>query len=138
MGRSAVLAVVLLLGCAGLATDISGTWTTTVTLGKSFLPLTDLTLQFGFSDWKLTTSFTLEGTSLVGHELSLEASFGALEVSAGAAFRVPEGVELELLDSGTFSLGDLQFLGGYISFELSLGDLKLKLTLVQGSPSQER
>ena len=138
MGRSAVLAVVLLLGCAGLATDISGTWTTTVTLGEGFLPLTNLTLQFGFADWKLTTSFTLEGTSLVGHELSLEASFGALEVSASAAFRVPEGAELELLDSGTFSLGDLQFLGDYISFELSLGDLTLKITLAQGASLRGR
>jgi|Deesub1362B_J571_1020462.scaffolds.fasta_scaffold09105_2 hypothetical protein len=138
MGRNVAVVAVLLLGFAGLATDLSGTWSTTIAIGEEIVPLTDLTLQFGFADWKLTTSFTWQGASLLGQELSLEASFGALGISAGAAFRVPEGAELELLDPGTFSLGDLQFLGGYISFELSLGDLTLKLTLVQGAPPRDR
>ena len=138
MGRNIAVVVVLLFGFMGLTADLSGTWSTTIAIGEEIAPLTDFTLQFGFADWKLTTSFTLEGTSLVGHELSLEASFGALGVSAGAAFSIPQGARLEPLDPGFLSLGDLEFLGGYISFQLSLGDLKLKLTLVQGSPSQER
>jgi len=136
MGRGALVAAVLLFGFAGLAVDISGTLSTTLTLGEYADPLSSLTLNFGLADWELTTVWTLEGSALVGHEITLEGSLGNLGIAAGAAFRVPEGAELAQMGPVSFSLDGLEFIGGYITFELSLGDFTFKLTLVEGAPPE--
>ena len=137
MRRGALTAGVLLLGFAGMAMDISGMWDTTLTLGGYPDPMSSLTLNLGLAEgWELTTVWSLEGSTLVGHEITLEGSLGALGISGGAAFRIPEGATPTQLGPLHFSLEGLELTGGYISLALSLGDFTFKLTLVEGAPPE--
>jgi len=75
MRRGALTAGVLLLGFAGMAMDISGMWDTTLTLGGYPDPMSSLTLNLGLAEgWELTTVWSLEGSTLVGHEITLVPS----------------------------------------------------------------
>lgn len=137
MGRWTSVAALLFFGFMGFAAAVSGTWNTSVVLGEAFNPLSTLTLNFGLAgDWGLTTVWTLEGSAPVGHEIVLEGSLGALGISAGAAFRISEEAALTQMGPASFSLDGLKFVGGYISFALSLGDFTFKLTLVEGTPPE--
>jgi len=120
-----------------MAMDISGMWNTTLTLGEYPDPMSSLTLNLGLAEgWELTTVWSLEGSTLVGHEITLEGSLGALGISGGAAFRIPEGATPTQIGPLYFSLEGLEFIGGYISLALSLGDFTFKLTLAEGAPPE--
>lgn len=135
MRKGAVVAAVLLSPLVGFAFDLSGSWSGSISLGESFVPLNTITVDLGFADWELTVTSTLKGASLVRQELSLSGSLGALGIAAGAAFRIPEGAGLSRMGLMSFSVDGVEFLGGYVSFTLDLGNLSLKLTLVGEAPS---
>ncbi len=136
MGRGAFVVAVLVLGFTGVAADISGSWSTSLALGEGVATQNALTLNLGFADWRLMATWTFSGLSMSGADLSLEGSFGALGVAAGISFR-PTDLSVSPHSNADFtglSLAGWEFTGGFISVEVSLGNLTLKVTLVEESP----
>ncbi|MGY4707742.1 hypothetical protein ACVNPS_08370 [Candidatus Bipolaricaulota sp. J31] len=135
MRRGVLIAAILVFtGVTGLSLELSGAWSTYISLGHPIAPVNSLTLNLGFAEWELTATSILKGTSFVRQELSLSGSLGAFGISAGVAFRIPEAAAFSRVGPLDFSLEGVELIGGYISFELGLGNLTLKLTLVEGTP----
>ncbi len=135
MRRGVLTAAFLVFtGVVGLSLGFSGSWSTFISLSHPIAPVNTLSLSFGFAEWELTATSVLKGTSFMRQELVLSGSLGALGIAAGAAFRIPEAAAFSRAGPMDFSLEGVEFIGGYISLELELGNLTLKLTLVEGTP----
>jgi len=139
MGQAVPVLVVLVFGLTGLAADISGTWSTSITLGGALNPTSTLTLNLGFADWEFSTTWTFAELSLSAASFDLRGGLGALGVAVGASFRPAHPIVSSFVgpDLAGISLSGWEFVGGYISLELSLGNFTLRVTFMEGGPEGE-
>jgi|GEM_PF-1886721 hypothetical protein len=137
MRRFVFLAVILsVLGASAPGSDLVGMWSTTISLGDGLSSLSVLAFNFGLADWELTTTWTFSELSLSRADLALVGNFGPVGIAAGVSFCLAD-TAVSSLSSAAFtgiSLGGWKFTGGYISFELSLGNFTLKVTFVERTP----
>lgn len=112
--------------------DLSGSWSSRLTLlGGEPLPESSFTLDLRSPGWELVTAWSLTGGQLVGQTIELSSSLGALNLAVGASFKLEGGSWLT--DDGSLLWEGLTLERGYLSLELELYNLRLKLTVV-GSP----
>ncbi len=113
--------------------DLGGSWYTRLSLSDMSFT-SSLSLGLELENMAVNTVLTMEGMELKWADISLKTSLGALGFAAGALFELEATPTPASTDwfSG-FSLGEAEFVGGFISLSLKLGDLSLRLTFVEGS-----
>ena len=127
------LALVSLFSLGVYGLDLGGSWYTELSLADMQFT-SSFFLDLALENLAINTVFTMQGTELKWVDISLETSLGALGFAAGALFEIDN----VLVPMGTdwftgFSRGEAEFVGGFVSFSLKIGDLSLKLTFVEGN-----
>lgn len=132
--------VALLVSWTGLAVDLSGEWTSGLTFTSSGVSMSNaFTLHLGGPGWRLTSSWDPSLLEVSDHSLVLKSSIGPVGVTAGASFRL--ATRSAMSEVGTqgalsvWSADGFSFQSGFVSFELALGNLTLRLTL-HGTPGE--
>jgi len=139
MKRMLVLCAALLVtGLWGLAFDLSGEWATRVTFASgAAVPESTFTLNLTGGGWEVSNTWNLAAPALSVHTFAFQGSLGSLGVSVGASFRLstPGGAPAvqQRQDLGLWSADGFTFRSGFVSFDLALGNLTLRLTLHSGS-----
>jgi hypothetical protein len=127
------LAAVVLVAWVGFGTGLSGEWSSQVAFaGGDALFSNTLTLHLTFSGWELTSTWDLAAPELSTHTLTFQGSLGLLNYEAGFSFRF---TSLELSPLGGahgWAAEGLEWTGGFLTLELPLGDLTLRLTILHG------
>ncbi len=129
--------VVLLVGSTAWALDLSGEWTTRMTFSSGVVaPSTTFTLHLAGAGWRLTSSWDPAFLDVTSHSLVLKSSLGPVGVTAGTSFRFATRTALTRVgaqdDLALWSADGFSFRGGFVSFEVALGNLTLRLTLQNG------
>jgi len=133
-----VYGALLLASSTALAVDLSGEWTTQMTFTSGIIsPSTTFTLHLAGSGWQLTSSWDPAFLDVSSHSLVLKSSLGPVGVTAGASFRLATRTALTRVgaqdDLALWSADGFSFRSGFVSFEIALGNLTLRLTLVSGA-----
>ncbi|MCX7750231.1 MAG: hypothetical protein N2320_01485 [Candidatus Bipolaricaulota bacterium] len=126
-------ALVALLGAAGLGQGMSGWWTSSLTFSSQGVSLSSaFTLHLTGPGWQLASTFdpTLRGPSV--HSLTLEARFGAWTVEAGASVLLPPAARFARAGSSLWATSSPVLQSGFVSVELALGNLTLRLSFQAG------
>jgi len=134
----AVWAALFLVGSMAWAMDLSGEWTAQMTFTSGIVsPSTTFTLHLAGSGWQLTSSWDPAFLDVSSHSLVLQSSLGPVGVTAGASFRLATRTALTRVgaqdDLALWSADGFSFRSRFVSFELALGNLTLRLTLVSGT-----
>lgn len=119
---------------AAVAVDVSGEWKSGVTLAAGAVSVASrFTLDLAGPGWRLTSSWDPAFSDMTRHSLVLRSSLGPLDVTAGATFHLSSRTALartsRASDPLLWSADGFSFGGGFVSFELALGSLTLRLTL---------
>ena len=127
---------VLLVGSAAFAVDLSGEWASQLTFASGTVAASNtFTLHLAGSGWQLTTSWDPVLPAVSSHMLVLRGSLGVLTWTAGASFDLAAHGALPRLRGGEglalWSADGFALRSGFVSFDLVLGDLTLRLTLHQ-------
>ncbi len=128
-------AVVVTLGIVGVGQEISGSWTSGLTLGGHGVSLAwGLTLRLAGPGWGITTTFDPALRAPSVGALTLGAQFGAWTLEAGAVVLLPPPSARTFGSStGPWATPRMVFRSGFVSLELAVGNLTLRLTLHAGS-----
>lgn len=124
---------VLLAGWTSRGADLSGQWTSGIALTSGGVSLAgSFTLHLAGLGWRLTSSWDPILPTFSHHSFVLQGSLGIVDWTAGLSFRVAAGGEplIPQAQSGLFSGQDLSWTGGFVSFEIVLDKLTLRVTLV--------
>jgi len=120
----------------GVGAGLSGGWSSGISFADGITSFTStLTLNLSFSGWELESTWDLAAPELNSHTLTFRGSLGLLAYEAGLSFRFTSPKLSPLPDSG-WAMEGLEWSGGYLSLELPLGNLTLRLTLL--TPPGER
>jgi len=126
------LAAVVLVAWVGFGAGFSGEWSSRLALaGGEALFSNTLTLHLTFSGWELESTWDLAAPELNAQTLTFQGSLGLLNYEAGLSFRFT-ALELSPLDSASWAAEGLEWTGGFLTLELPLGDLTLRLTILHG------
>jgi hypothetical protein len=133
-----LLCSVLLASSTALALDLSGEWTSQITFASGVVsPSTTLTLHLAGSGWQLTSAWDPALLDVSRHSLVLRSSLGPVGVTAGASFRLATRTGLARVGApdalALWTTDGFSFRGGFVSFELALGNVTLRLTLISGA-----
>jgi hypothetical protein len=129
MVRWALLGLLMMVAVSAWAANLSGAWSTTLSLGGE-TPAFWHTWSFrlSFQGWELQGLSTLQSWNLTSQSFTLSGQWGPLGVAGGLMMKgVPE------INPAPWSPSRFQVVAGFISFELSLGNLRFRLTLGTGS-----
>lgn len=131
------LCAVLLASSTALALDLSGEWTAQMTFASGGVsPSTTFTLHLAGSGWRLASSWDPAFLDVSSHSLVLKSSLGPLGVTAGASFHLSTRTALASMGAGSdpsvWTADGFSFRGGFVSLELALGNLTLRLTFISG------
>lgn len=137
MKRALACAVVLAAGSTAWGMDLSGTWMTQIAFASGAAsPTTAFTLDLAGSGWQLTSSWDPAFLETSSHTLVLKSNLGPMNITAGASFCLSTRTALARVgtpdDLALWSAGAFTFRSGFVSFELALGNLTLRLTLHRG------
>lgn len=138
MRATVALCLVLVAGSAALAVDLSGEWTAQLAFTSGAVsPSATFTLRLSGPGWKLTTSWDPARFDATRHTFVLKTGFGPLGVTAGGAFSLSTRAALARggPHEGLWSVDGFSFRGGFVSFDLVLGSLTLRLTF-HGGPEE--
>lgn len=132
--------VLLLAGAMAVAVDLSGEWASQLTFGSAAVSArTTFTLHLAGSGWQLTSSWNPVLPEVSSHTLVLRGGLGALTWTAGASFDLaPRGGGLPLSRAhgqALWAAEGFAVRSGFVSFDLVLGNLTLRLTL-HGAPAE--
>lgn len=124
---------VLLAGWASSGADLSGQWTSGIAFTSGGVSLTQsFTLRLAGPGWGLTSSWDPTLPTFSHHSFVLQGSFGNMDWTAGLSFRVAAGAEplTQQAQARLLPWKGLSWTGGFVSFEIVLGSLTLRLTLL--------
>lgn len=130
--RSALgsLAVVAVVASLGVGAGLSGGWSSGVSFADGITSFTStITLNLSFSGWELESTWDLAAPELNSHTLTFRGSLGLLDYEAGLSFRFTSP-RLSPLSGSGWAMEGLEWTGGYLTLELPLGNLTLRLTLL--------
>lgn len=134
MKRGLVCAMLVLMGWMGCAANFTGEWTTRLTFaGGSMQPSSTLTLNLGLPGWEFSSTWSLAGS--ISSTLAFQGAVGPLGLRAGASFLLIPGSRGAVYERGAlvgWSAEGLKFTGAFLSLEMVLGNLTLRVTFVQG------
>ena len=127
------LAAMFLVTWVGFGAGFPGEWSSQVAFaGGEALFSNTLTLHLTFSGWELTSTWDLAAPELNTHTLSFQGSLGLLSYQADFSFHFTS-LELSSLDgTPVWAVEGLEWTGGFLTLELPLGDLTLRLTILHG------
>ncbi len=94
------------------------------------------TLDLAGSGWHLTSSWDPASLDVSSHTLVLKSGLGPVNVTAGVSFHLSARTALTQVgskdDPFLWSADGFTFRGGFVSFEVALGNLTLQLTFHLG------
>ena len=128
--RCAVLALLLLAALPAWAIDISGTWSSSLSLSRDIGVANALALRFSLSDWEIQSFSNFRGFSLTDQSFVFRGTLGHVNLALGLHLKPASEPILGTISSQPFALAQ-----GFASVELKLGNFTLGLTLIFG---QER
>lgn len=127
--RGKVLAVVLICAVvAASAVELSGSFSTAFTLGPSFSAQNSLALRFSLSRWEVQSFSTWQNLALTQQAFTVRGNLGNLGLGAGVVL-----VPVSPLRLGSWTSQDFQVVAGFVSVELSLGQILFTLTIRAGA-----
>lgn len=127
MRARALLVLSVFLAFSSAAAELSGSFSTAFTFGTSFAAWNTLDLRLSFSDFQIRSLSTWQGLSLSEQAFSLSGNLGDLEIQVGLVLKPVSSLRL-----GAWSAQEFQVVASFVSFELSLGNFQLRLTLHTG------
>lgn len=118
-----LVTVLVLLACTAAGMELSGNFSTLFSFGQ---PATwnALTLNFSFSGLQVQSSSVWQNLTLSQQTFVVSGSWGNFGVQAGLALKPQSTLRLDSLATQPF-----QVEGYFISLEISLGQLRLTLTI---------
>jgi len=128
--RCAVLALLLLAALPAWAIDISGTWSSSLSLSRDIGVTNALTLRFSSSGWEIQSFSNFRGFSLTDQSFVFRGTLGHVNLALGLHLKPASEPILGTISAQPFALAQ-----GFASVELKLGNFTLGLTLIFG---QER
>lgn len=127
-----ILAAVFVFAGSGASADLTWGWNSQLSFsqGKAHLTST-LTLHVSASWWDLASRWDLSSPGFSSHSLSLHGSLGPLHCRAGLSFQLASPGVSPLGGTGWAANG-LEWTGGFLSLELPLRAITLRLTILAG------
>ena len=119
----------LLLFCSfsAWATNLSGAWSSSLSLSNDVSLTNTLTLQFSLSGWEVQSFSIFRGLSLSDQAFVFRGTLGNVNLSLGLHLKSVSEPILGVVSAQPFTLSQ-----GFASFELKLGNFTLGLTLIFG------
>lgn len=130
----------LVASSTALALDLSGQWTSGLTFTSGTASMTHIfTLHLAGPGWRLTSSFDPSSFGASDHTLVVRSGLGPVNVTAGVSFQLSSPGGAPTLarpgDRALWTADGFTFQSGFVSFDLVLGSLTLRLTL-HGAPAE--
>ncbi len=126
--RGKVVALVLTVAAvAASAAELFGSFSTAFTLGPSFSARNSLALRFSLSGWEVQSFSTWQNLTLTQQAFSVSGDLGNLGLRAGVVLVPASPMRL-----GSWTAQDFQVVASFVSFELTLGQIRFTLTIRAG------
>ena len=126
--RGVALGLLLLVTLPAWAIELSGVWSSSLSLSNDVSLTNTLTLQFSLSGWEIQSFSTFRGLSLSDQAFVFRGTLGNVNLSLGLHLKPVSEPILGVVSAQPFT-----FSQGFASFELKLGNFTLGLTLIFGS-----
>lgn len=124
-----VLAVaVMFMALAAGAAELSGSFSTSLTLGSSFSAQNNLALRLSFSSFELQSISTWQNLALTQQTFTVTGNLGNLGLQVGLVLE-----PVSPLRWGSWTAQDFQVTAGFVSLELTLGQIRFTLTVQAGA-----
>ena len=125
--RGVALGLLLLVTLPAWAIELSGVWSSSLSLSNDVNLTNTLTLQFSLSGWEIQSFSTFRGLSLSDQAFVFHGTLGNVNLSLGLHLKPVSEPILGVVSAQPFTLSQ-----GFASFELKLGNFTLGLTLIFG------
>jgi len=125
--RGAVVAFLLLAVFPAWAIDLSGAWSSSLSLSNDIDVANTLTLKFSLSGWEIRSFSTFRDLNLSDQAFVFRGTLGNVNLSLGLHLKPVSQPILGVVSAQPFALSQ-----GFASFELKLGNFTLGLTLIFG------
>lgn len=125
--RGVALGLLLLVTLPAWAIELSGAWSSSLSLSNDVNLTNTLTLQFSLSGWEIQSFSTFRGLSLSDQAFVFHGTLGNVNLSLGLHLKPVSEPILGVVSAQPFTLSQ-----GFASFELKLGNFTLGLTLIFG------
>ena len=125
--RGAVVAFLLLAVFPAWAIDLSGAWSSSLSLSNNTDVTNTLTLQFSLSGWEIQSFSNFRGLNLSDQAFLFRGSLGNVNLSLGLHLKPASEPIFGIVSAQPFALSE-----GFASIELKLGNFTLGLTLIFG------
>jgi hypothetical protein len=125
--RGIPLALLLLVPFSALATNLSGAWNTSFSLGNEFTASNTLFLRVSLGQWEIWSTSNFRGSEFVNQVFTVYGTLENLDFTVGMNFKPVPGTNFSSLLTREFTWS-----GGFVAFTLRLGNFSLGLTLIFG------
>jgi hypothetical protein len=125
--RGIPLALLLLVSFSALATNLSGAWNTSFSLGNEFAASNTLSLRVSFGQWEIWSTSNFRGSEFVDQVFTVYGTLENLDFTVGMNFKPVPGANFS-----SFLTKEFAWSGGFAAFTLRLGNFSLGLTLIFG------
>jgi len=125
--RGAVVAFLLLAVFPAWAIDLSGAWSSSLSLSNDIDVANTLTLKFSLSGWEIQSFSTFRDLNLSDQAFVFRGNLGNVNLSLELHLKPVSQPIFGAVFAQSFALSQ-----GFASFELKLGNFTLGLTLIFG------